>query len=134
MHNRRSTAQGEIMLPYYLPYLILRGLLVAMAATFALLVLCSAVMYFTPLSEVFVPYLVFGITLISIMLGSVYVGKRVDQKGWLRGGMTGIFYVLIVIFFNLFLVPGMEIGVNIIGRFLMGFSFGALGGILGINS
>jgi putative membrane protein (TIGR04086 family) len=135
MNNKgRSSIQGGSLLVSSVPILIIRGLLVALLLSFIFLALCTVALYLSPLSEVFVPYLIFGGTLLSILLGSVYVGKRTEEKGWLRGGLTGLFYVLALIILSYIFRVSFEPGLNIVTKFFLGFSFGTLGGILGINS
>jgi putative membrane protein (TIGR04086 family) len=131
---KRASGQAGLLLPSYAPFLILRGLLLALLISFLLLALNTLVLYLSPLSEVFVPYLIFGGTLLSILLGSVYVGKRTEEKGWLRGGLTGLFYVLALMLLCFLFNVNFEPGLNILTKLFLGFSFGTLGGILGINS
>ncbi|RJX27974.1 MAG: TIGR04086 family membrane protein [Dethiobacter sp.] len=130
----RSSIQGGSLLVSSVPLLITRGLLVALLLSLVILVLSTMILHFSPLSETFVPYIIFGGTLLSILLGSVYVGKRTEEKGWLRGGLTGLFYVLALIILSYLFQVSFEPGLNIITKLFLGFSFGTLGGILGINS
>ena len=68
--------------------MVARGLLVALLLSFIFLALYTLLLYLSPLSEAYVPYLIYGGTLLCIFLGSLYVGKRTEEKGWLRGGLT----------------------------------------------
>lgn len=135
MNNKgRSSVQGGSLLISSVPVLIFRGVAVTLLISFIFLALCTAIIYLSPLSEALVPYLIFGGTLLSILLGSIYVGKRTDEKGWLRGGLTGLFYVLVLIILCYIFQVNFEPGFNIITKFFLGFVFGTLGGILGINA
>lgn len=135
MNNKgHSSGQVGLLLPNYTPFLIARGLIVALVVSLILLTLNTFVLYLSPLSEVFVPYLIFAGTLISILLGSLYVGKRTEKKGWLRGGLTGLFYVIVLIILSFIFSVDFGSGVNILTKLFLGFLFGTLGGILGINS
>ena len=93
----RSPMQGGSLLIFSVPMLIFRGLLRAFLLSLIFLLLSTAALYFSLLSEAFVPYFVFGAIILSILSGSIYVGKRTDEKGWLRGGITGLFYVLVLL-------------------------------------
>ena len=130
----RSSAQGGALSFFSTPSLIFRGLLVALGLSLLLLVINAVLIYFSPLSEVFVPYLLFAGTLLSILWGSVYVGKRTEEKGWLRGGLMGLCYVLILFILNLVFRVELQLGLGLLTKLFLGFSFGTLGGILGINS
>ncbi len=135
MHTKgRSSTSGGALSSFSTPSLILRGLLVALVLSFLLLVLNALLIYFSPLSEAFVPYLLFAGTLLSILLGAVFVGKRTEEKGWLRGGLMGFCYVLALFCLSYFLRVELQLGLGLVTKLFLGFSFGAVGGILGINS
>ncbi len=126
--------QGGLYIPHFPYTVIFRGLLFSYVLTIILICIVSLVLYFSPLAESIVPYIIFGITLVCIVWGSAYVGKRVDEKGWLRGGITGLLYVAFLMALSFIFLPDLSMGTNVIYRFVIGFSFGALGGILGINA
>ncbi|MDO9533958.1 MAG: TIGR04086 family membrane protein [Bacillota bacterium] len=133
--NSKGRSSGQVgLLPNYTPFLIARGLLVALVVSLIFLTLNTFILYLSPLSEVYVTYLIFAGTLISILLGSHYVGKRTEEKGWLRGGLTGLFYVIVLIILSFILSVDFGPGMHIITKLFLGFIFGTLGGILGINS
>lgn len=129
-----SKMPGGLVLPSFPSVVIIKGLLWALLATAVILMIISLIFYFTPLSEIFLPYAIFGGTLLSILIGSMYVGKNVEEKGWLRGGLTGLFYSLLLFFLGLYILPELSFSLNLITKLLLGFSFGVIGGILGINS
>lgn len=138
MNNSAGRSSGQGGLALYSQdsaiILIVKGLLVALLLSFIFLALNTLLLYLSPLSEAYVPYLVFGGTLLSIFWGSVYVGKRTEKKGWLQGGLTGLFYVLVLMLFCFLFNVSFEPGMNILTKLFLGFAFGSLGGILGINS
>ncbi len=67
------------------------------------------------------------------ILGSVLSGffsaKGAVSKGWLKGGLSGTVYVLL-----LFLISGFKNPVSLLRAVPKGFFFGAIGGIIGINA
>ena len=138
MNNSTGRSSGQGGLIFFsqgsASSLVARGLLVALLLSFIFLALYTLLLYFSPLSEAYVPYLVYGGTLLSIFLGSLYVGKRTEEKGWLRGGLTGLIYVLTLMLFCFLFNVSIEPGINILTKLFLGFAFGTLGGILGINS
>lgn len=130
----RLSIQGGPFFPPSLPFVILRGLFLALILSLAVLLIGTILVYFSPMPEYVVPYIIFGGVLLSILLGSTYVGKKVDEKGWLRGGIVGFLYVLLLIILGLFLPTGFMVGKNILTKLFLGFAFGVVGGIMGINS
>ena len=131
--GRPSTAGGTLF-SFYTLSLIFRGLLVALGVSFLLLALNALLIYFSPLAEVYVPYLLFVGTLLSIFLGAVFIGKRTEEKGWLRGGLMGFCYVLVLFCLGSFWRVGPQLEWGLLTKLFLGFSFGAAGGIFGINS
>jgi len=130
----RSSVQNGMLLTSSEPLVLCKGLLVTLFLSFLLLLFNTMLFFFFPLSEIFVPYFIFGFILVSILVGSVYIGKRVQKKGWLKGGMIGFTYVLILIVLGISLLPDLGLGLNTLTKLFIGFSFGTIGGVLGINS
>ncbi|MGI5823322.1 MAG: TIGR04086 family membrane protein [Dethiobacteria bacterium] len=130
----RSSAQGGALASFSTPSLILRGIIVSLGFSLLFLAVNALLIYFSPLSEVIVPYLLFAGTLLSILWGAVYVGKRTEEKGWLRGGLMGLCYVLLLLILSIVFRVELQLGLGLLTRFFLGFSFGTLGGILGINA
>lgn len=130
----RSSVQNGILLANSEPLVLFKGLLVTVLLSFLLLLFNTLLFYFIPLSEYFVPYFIFGFTLISILAGSIYIGKRVEKKGWLKGGIIGFLYVFILFILGVSFFPGLGFGFNIFTKLFIGFAFGTIGGVLGINS
>lgn len=114
--------------------ILLRGLFRSLLITCAFILFITLVMFLTPLPEWIVPYLVVAGMLLSIIYGSMYVGRRVDTKGWLRGGYAGTAYIVVILLLSYFLQFEPELGLGLLSKLFLGFSFGCVGGILGINS
>ena len=129
----RSSVQNGMLLASSEPLVLCKGLLVTLLLSFLLLLFNTMLFFFFPLSEFLVPYFVFASTLVSVLVGSVYIGKRVEKKGWLKGGMIGFTYVLILLFLGIFFSP-VAFGLNTFTKLFLGFAFGTIGGVLGINS
>ncbi len=114
--------------------LLLRGLYRSLLLSLAFILLITLIMYLSPAPEWIVSYLVMAGMLASIIYGSMYVGRRVDTKGWLRGGYTGLLYIIVVLLLSYILQLQPDLGPSLLSKLFLGFSFGCVGGILGINS
>ncbi len=114
--------------------LLLRGLFRSLIISFGFILLITLIMYLSPLPEWIVSYLIVAGMLISIVYGAMYVGRRVETKGWLRGGYTGVLYIVVILLLSYILKLEPEIGLSLLSKLFLGFSFGCVGGILGINS
>jgi putative membrane protein (TIGR04086 family) len=114
-------------------YYILRGTVLALVISLLVCLLLSLVLFLTPVSERVVPYAVYITSIFSIIIGSAYAAKRIQSKGWLNGGLTGLTFVVILLILTK--VFGLEIDVNLhlFTKLLLAFVLGSIGGILGLN-
>ncbi len=128
-----SAARDGFFLPSSM-VLLCKGLLRALSVSLVLILIITLLLYLTPLPERSMPYFVMIGMLASIISGSVYVGRRVEARGWLQGGITGLLYIIVILILGSFLDLGPGLRMSVLSRLFLGFAFGCLGGILGINS
>jgi putative membrane protein (TIGR04086 family) len=112
---------------------LLKGIIMALLISVVLLFIGALVLYFTAVPEKAAPYLVFGISLAAIIIGSSFAGKRIGSKGWLYGGIVGFAYVGLMLVFGLIVLADVAMGLNFITKLFLGFVFGAAGGMWGVN-
>lgn len=105
------------------------GLLLSLVLLFA----AALVLYYTSVPEKTAPYLVFVISLAAVVAGARYCGRQIGYRGWLYGGLVGLIYVLIVLGAGLLLVDSIRIGWHFLTKISLGFVFGAVGGMWGVN-
>lgn len=113
---------------------LLKGTILALVLSVVLIFIAALVLYFTALPERTAPYLVFGISLAAILVGSSFAGKRIGTRGWLNGGIVGLLYVVLMLAAGLLLLKDLAVGWNFITKLFLGFAFGAAGGMWGVNS
>lgn len=113
---------------------VARGVLLAFALSLVLLFLASLVLHWTTVPEKISPYLVFGISLVAILFGSRFSGRRIGYRGWLHGGLVGLLYVLLLLALSLFLMPDFSLNFLVPVKVFIGFAFGAAGGMWGVNA
>jgi len=95
--------------------------------------LASVIISYTAVPERILPYLSFFTSVISIFVGSLYVSRRIGFQGWLNGGLTGFFYVLVLLLLGLFIAGDLPVLSGFIIKIFLGFVFGAVSGIIGMN-
>lgn len=114
---------------------VCKGVLKAYIFTLILFFIFSLVVYITRLSENVIPIAVLSISAISIFISGVNITKRVESKGWLYGGLIGVFYVIFQSFLGFLLVPNLvNLGKGIFINLCIGFLVGIFSGIIGVNS
>jgi len=115
--------------------LIVRGILVSLIVALVCTLFLSVISLVTENTYVddYIQYIMVGVTMISIFIGSVYATQQAASKGLIIGMLIGIIYVLISV------ALGMEMShesVSILvltNKFLAGIAAGILGGLVGVN-
>ncbi|MBS4022053.1 MAG: TIGR04086 family membrane protein [Dethiobacter sp.] len=111
-----------------------KGVLYAYFLSLVVFLIVSALVQYTPLTEAVLPYITYATALVAIFVGAAYVAKRLETKGWLNGGITGLVYLGGLIVFALILLPEFQIHFGYVSKVFLAFATGAAGGIFGINS
>ena len=113
---------------------LFKGIILGLLLSIFLLLALVAVIYFTPLSESYIPFMVLVISLAGILVGSYWSAKSLGTQGWLNGGFVGIGYVLVVFILGFFVLEDITLSANIFSKLLVGFVTGLLGGVWGVNA
>lgn len=109
------------------------GLVLAVVFSLVIFVLASVLVSYTPVPETALPYITYITSILSIFLGSLFAITRVKYKGWMIGGATGILYVLFVLGLGLVLGGEAPLLTGLLLKLFIGFVFGAVSGIIGMN-
>lgn len=112
---------------------LLKGLLLAFIVTSVLIIFFSLLLTYSSLRESKMPLLNTVIMIVSITSGSIYIGRRIKEKGWISGGLIGISYYAILIMFNLLFLKPFTIDIFSITKLFLASITGVIGGIIGIN-
>jgi len=112
---------------------LLKGLFIAFIVTTVLIVFFSVLLTYSTMRESKIPLLNTIIMIISIASGSIYMGKKVKENGWINGGLIGISYYIILIMLNYLLFKSFTIDIFSITRLFLASITGVIGGIIGIN-
>ena len=113
---------------------ILTGVLMAYAISLIVFLAAALMLNFSNVSEAIVPHLTYITSVISIIVGSMHASKTIGEKGWLNGGICGILYFLGLLILSIFMGIGLASLSVILSRLFLAFLFGAIGGVIGINT
>lgn len=115
--------------------LIFKGVLLSIAVSLILTVFLSLVNLATDSLYVdnYLQYIMVGITMVSIFVGSVYATKCAESMGLIIGIMVGIIYVLISVAIGMKLSQESISLLIFANKFIAGIAAGALGGLVGVN-
>ncbi|HHV46046.1 MAG TPA: TIGR04086 family membrane protein [Tissierellia bacterium] len=112
---------------------ILKSLAVAVLLTVILLLILTALLTFTSLKEDRIPLINTVIMILSIVIGSISLAFKVEEKGWLNGGLIGILYFLVVLLINFLFIKPFIFDIYTIGKLLICTVAGVIGGMIGVN-
>jgi putative membrane protein (TIGR04086 family) len=130
---RKSLAQPEKDTTIHELLVILKASLLAVIITLICFVIFALVMKLANLQETIIPPVNQAIRILSIAIGGVFASRASRKKGWLKGGLTGLLYIIWS-----FIISGLFDGKYIfntllLSDLLLGAVVGAVGGIIGIN-
>ncbi len=112
---------------------VCKGTFLALVISLIVCTLVAAVLYLTPLSEKVVPYAIYITSIFSIIIGAAYAARRMQFKGWLYGGLTGLAYIAVLLVLLKVFGIDADVSLQLFSKLFLGFVLGAMGGILGLN-
>lgn len=110
-----------------------KGLLLSYIITSVLILISSLLLTYTPMREGRMDLLNTIVMVVSIAAGSIYVARKVKEKGWINGAIVGICYYLILLMLNFIFLKPFALDVFSITKLVLTSITGVIGGIIGIN-
>lgn len=110
-----------------------KSLILSILLTFIALLLLSAVLNFTDVSENIISPSIIVISSLCIMIGSFIVSKKIKEKGILNGAILGILYMFILYIISSIANGSFALNVSSLAMIGIGIIAGIFGGILGVN-
>lgn len=112
---------------------VLRGLIYAFVITLIMLISFTLLLRFTSLSESKTPQFNIIAMIIGVAAASIYIGMKINEKGWLNGAILGFLYYLLIILINVMFFKGENGPIYLLSKLLLSTFTGFIGGMLGIN-
>ena len=110
-----------------------KSLILSILLTFIALLLLSAVLNFTDVSENIISPSIIVISSVCIMIGSFIVSKKIKEKGILNGAILGILYMFVLYIISSIANGSFALNVSSLAMIGIGVIAGIFGGILGVN-
>lgn len=114
-------------------YGIASALLMAFCVTIPVLLILAAVLTFTDFPEKYTTAAVVMATLAGLFAAGFRAGTGNEKNGMIRGGLTGLAYMLILYLLSSILFKDFIISLRAIIMIITGLLAGAVGGLLGGN-
>ncbi len=112
---------------------IVKGLIVSLVFTFLSLIILSAILTYTSISENISNSAIIVINSISILIGSGLTTKNQKSKGLLKGGLCGLVYIGIIYLISSIISLNFLLNTSSIIMIITSIISGMIGGIIGVN-
>ena len=112
----------------------IKGFIWAFVLTFILLAIGALIVSYTNVSEDLIPAISLTCVVISAAIGGMKTAKTAGSKGYLKGALCGLVYVLVIYTVASLVSDTFAFTSHTLLLFIIGAVVGALGGIIGINS
>lgn len=109
------------------------ALVISFIVTLLGIVLVSAIFTYTNINDRHLQTFVFGIILLSTLIGSTIFSRRLKQKGLIFGGIYGISYCLIIYIISAIAYTGFFFSNTLLIYLVICLLSGVIGGIIGVN-
>lgn len=130
MAARRRRKQN--LPPASVPQVHFKGVGLALAVTVGMVLMVTVIAAASAVSELTSTWLLTIGAVVSVLVGSIYVGRRLGKSGMLNGGIIGLAYALVLVVLALLLDMG--ISAKALLTLVAAFALGAVGGVTGVNS
>ena len=112
---------------------IFKGVGIAYLISFLLILIYSALLTYTSVSESTIPTCVFVICMISVFMASSICVIKVRENGLKNGGLIGFLYVFLLYIFSSITSSGFMLNNYSIKTIIFNIIVGMIGGIIGVN-
>lgn len=112
---------------------LVKGIFYSILITLICLFVFSAILAYSNASENIIPTAIIAITVISILLGSIIMARKLEKNGMMNGAILGTTYIISIYLISSFLGAGFSCNWYTIIMIALGIIAGIIGGIIGIN-
>lgn len=114
--------------------IIAKGVIIAIISSMVLLLIFSAILTYTTLSESVSNPVIIVITAISILIASQISTRRIRKNGIVNGGIIGGIYIVTLYLISSIVTGNFSLGINAIVMIIASIIAGMFGGIIGVNA
>ena len=111
-----------------------KGIIFSVILTAILVLLITTVTYFADVSDKIISILLFIASVLSTLIGALFVTRNVHENGLIHGMFVGLGYFAFILIASIVVKKGFSLNTNLITMLFANVAGGMLGGILGINS
>lgn len=114
--------------------IIAKGVIIAIVASMILLLVFSAILTYTKISESVSNPVIIVITAVSILIASQISTRKIRKNGIVNGGIIGGIYIIVLYLISSMVTGNFSLGVNAIIMIIASIIAGMFGGVIGVNA
>lgn len=114
--------------------IIAKGVIIAIIASMALLLIFSAILTYTTISESVSNPVIIVITAVSILIASQISTRKIKKNGIVNGGIIGGIYIITLYLISSIVTGNFSLGINAIVMIIASIIAGMFGGVIGVNA
>lgn len=112
---------------------ILKGTTISIVCTLIFLLIFSAILTYTNISEGVIQPVIIIVTAISILIGSSIGSYKLSKNGIINGAIISGIYLSTIYIISSILLKKFNINFQTLIIIVTGMAFGIIGGIIGVN-
>lgn len=112
---------------------VIKGVIISIICTLVFLLIFSALLTYTNISEKLTNPFIIVITGISILIGSSIANYKIKKNGMINGAIIGGTYLILIYLSSSIINQNFILTTQSIILIIVGTVFGMLGGIIGVN-
>ena len=113
--------------------LYIKGIVIFLFISLFLIFILSAILSFTNIKENIIDTGIIFISMISILIPSFFLSKKIKRKGIINGAIFGTLCMLLLYLISSFINMEFKLTFNSIIMIFLGIFAGIIGGIFGVN-
>lgn len=114
--------------------IIAKGVIIAIIVSMALLLIFSAILTYTTISESVSNPVIIVITAVSILIASQISTRKIKKNGIVNGGVIGGIYIITLYLISSIVTGNFSLGINAIVMIIASIIAGMFGGVIGVNA
>ncbi len=109
------------------------SLLISFIVSIVLLIITSVIFAYTNINDKHLQTFVLGVVMLSVLIGSTLLLKKIKEKGLLYGAIYGLIFCLIIYIINVVAFSGFFVSNTLGIYFAICILSGIIGGVIGVN-
>ncbi len=109
------------------------SLIISFVISVIFLCVAASIFAYTNINDRYLDSCVFGIVTVSVLIGSLIIGKKIKEKGLIYGALYGLIFCGIIYFFNIIALQGFFVTNTLFMYLSICTLSGIVGGVVGVN-